>query len=249
MRLPCLISFVILVNCLDIFQSAFGKDEKPAGKRGEKQTFARSGQFLTKHRHECTWEIVGDLTVSLSLSCDDKVNSSYRCSYEGEPHKCPSYSLKAKQYWKQILGKFKKSKNVCEEKSLKSRICKKAAAVESQLVRVDGDAVDDRLIDNSKAKGKSRSKDSRKGPEESPSTPDINENVGAEKKSNKKTRKPSTTFSKEADPSSPPSVPDLIPTARAVNDDIVELNEDLAETYCSENWQSMCSFFVNFWNG
>ncbi|KAM8924333.1 fibroblast growth factor-binding protein 3 [Pelodytes ibericus] len=247
MRLSHIISFLVTVSCLNTFHSVFGKNEKAASKRGESPTFARSGQFSTKHQHQCTWEIAGDLTISLSISCNEQNSSNYKCTYEGEPQKCPSYNVKAKQYWKQILGKFKKMKNACQEKLLKSRICKKTAAVESQLLKVGGDKEEG--PEQGKAEGKSRAQESRKGPEERPHLTDVDENVGAEKKSNAKKRKPSSKPTEKAGPASPTSLPEMLPTAREVNDDIVELNEDLAEAYCAENWHSVCSFFVNFWNG
>lgn len=243
MRLFKVISLIVIINCLNTFLCVFGKNEKASSKKAEKPSFARSGQFSTKLQHKCTWEISGDLTVSLSLSCHDQTNSSYECTYEGEPQKCSSYSIKAKQYWKQIFGKFKKMKSACEENTLKSRICKKASAVESQLKKIGGDMVEGAEEGN---KGKSHTKESRKGSRQS--SPDVNENVGAEKKSNDKKK---TTDSRSGEQAGPPSsslLPDRPPTAGVVNDDM-ELTEDLAASYCAENWHSVCSFFVNFWNG
>uniref|UniRef100_A0A8C3RS59 Fibroblast growth factor binding protein 3 n=1 Tax=Chelydra serpentina TaxID=8475 RepID=A0A8C3RS59_CHESE len=45
----------------------------------------------------------------------------------------------------------------------------------------------------------------------------------------------------------PPEQPP--PTAGGNPEPPTELSEDLAETYCAEQWHSLCSFFVNFWNG
>ncbi|KAM4703773.1 LOW QUALITY PROTEIN: fibroblast growth factor-binding protein 3 [Rhinophrynus dorsalis] len=242
MRLYSVISFIWFVNC----QGVFGKNEKTASKRGEPQMFSRSGQFLTKTKHDCTWEIIGEDKVSLSLSCNEQGNN-YMCTYEGEPQKCPSYSMKAKQYWKQILGKFKKMKNACEENTLKSRICKKSAAVESQLVRVGVDVGEE--VKKEKSKGKSQGKEPGKGQERRSKTAEVYENVGSENKSDVNKKKPGSKSNQKPDPSMPPSESSLFTTAREVNDDIVEMNEDLAGTYCTEKWHSMCSFFVNFWNG
>uniref|UniRef100_A0A8C5N0P2 Fibroblast growth factor binding protein 3 n=1 Tax=Leptobrachium leishanense TaxID=445787 RepID=A0A8C5N0P2_9ANUR len=233
MRLFSVILLIVFINCLNTLQGVFGKNEKGSSKKAEKQSFARSGQLSTKHQHECTWEITGDLRVSLSLSCHDQANSSYQCTYEGEPQKCSLYNIKAKQYWKQILGKFKKLKSACEENTLKSRICKK----------IVGDAVEGAEEGN---KEKSRPKESKKGSR--PNVPDANENVGAEKKNNDRKKKTDGRSTDQADPPSPSFMADLPPTAGVVNDDM-ELNEDLAASYCAENWHSVCSFFVNFWNG
>lgn len=242
MRLSSVISFIFLVYCLSALQLVYGKNDKAADKKGDVQAFLRAGQFSTKHKHECSWEIVGDATVNLSITCNVQGGSSYNCTYEGEPHKCPLYTTKAKQYWKQILGKFKKMKNVCEDKTLKSRLCKKTEAVESQLLKLGGDLVD-------KAKGKSRVKESGKEPEGRTKHPEGNKNVdAAEKKSGTTKKKPDVKS--DLKPHLPPSPSGLeLTTIRVVNDDIVELNENLAETYCAEKWHSVCSFFVNFWNG
>ncbi|XP_044155253.1 fibroblast growth factor-binding protein 3 [Bufo gargarizans] len=242
MRLSSVISFIFLVHCLSALQQAYGKSDKTASKRGETQAFLRAGQFSTKHKHECSWKIVGDATVSFTVNCNVPGDSSYNCTYEGEPQKCPLYTTKAKNYWRQILGKFRKMKNMCEDRTLKSRLCKKTEAVESQLLKVDGEVVAD------KSKGKSRIKEPGKEPEGRARNPEGNKNVDDEKKSGSKKKRLETKFNLKPYPSPSPSGLELT-TAREVNDDIVELNENLAETYCAEKWHSVCSFFVNFWNG
>ncbi|OCT71788.1 hypothetical protein XELAEV_18034766mg [Xenopus laevis] len=248
MRLSRVISFLPFVICLIPAQGALGKNEKATSKRGEKQAFARSGQFSTKQQHECTWEITGDQIVNLTLVCNQQGANSYTCTYTGDPLKCPSYKMKAKQYWKQILGKFKKVRNACEEKFLRSRICKKSEAVESQLIKVDSGA--DKEGKNVKTKGKTHMKEPEKGTEKKPESPEVNEDGGGEQKSSSKKRKPAPKSNHKPNPPTPSSsLPSLSPAAREVNDDIVELNEDLAEAYCAEKWHSVCSFFVNFWNG
>ncbi|KAG8435241.1 hypothetical protein GDO86_013261 [Hymenochirus boettgeri] len=240
------ISFISFVICLSSFQGVLGKNEKTSSKRGEKEAFTRRGQLSTKQNHECSWEISGDQRINFTLTCSQKGVNSYSCTYEGEPQRSPSYSTKAKLYWKHIFGKLKKVKNACDEKTLKSRICKKAAAVESQLTKVGaGVGKEDEPL---KTKGKSATKQNGKGKEELSIPPEANEDITTEQKSNSKKRKPNSK-SNEKNPPTASSVPELSTAAREVNDDIVELNDDLAETYCAEKWHSVCSFFVNFWNG
>lgn len=224
MRFSSVISFIFWVYCLSALQLAYGKNDK----KGDTQAFPRAGQFSTKHKHECSWEIVGDANVSLLIICNAPGSGGYNCTYEGEPQKCPLYATKAKQYWKQIFGKFKKMKNVCEDKTLKSRLCKKTEAVESQLLKSGGDVAAD------VAKGKSHNKE----PEGRPRDPN----------SRTKKKRPDTKSNLMPHPSPSPSGLDHT-TVREVNDDVVELNENLAEAYCDEKWHSVCSFFVNFWNG
>ncbi|KAM5141557.1 fibroblast growth factor-binding protein 3 [Mantella aurantiaca] len=246
MRHSRVISFIFLLHCLGSLQSVLGKTDKSASKKAEPQAIARSGQFTTKHKHVCTWEIVGDSTVSLSLSCNEPASSSYNCTYEGEPQRCPLYATKAKQYWKPILGKFKKMKNTCEDKILKSRLCKKSEAVQSQLRKIESDASAE--LEKGKPKGKGRVKETGRGLEGSPVNPEANENAGAEKKSGAKKKKHDLKLHQNPHPSTLPALPDLT-TAREVNDDIIEQNENLADAYCAEKWHSLCSLLVNFWNG
>ncbi|KAM9326361.1 fibroblast growth factor-binding protein 3 [Gastrophryne carolinensis] len=244
MRHSRVISFIFLANCLGTLQGVLGKNDKATSKRGEAQVFSRSGQFTTKHKHVCTWEIDGDAVVSLSLSCNEPSSINYNCTYKGEPLLCPLYTTKAKQYWKPILGKFRKMNNACEDKTLKSRLCKKAEAVASELRKIGADGLVD--TKKGKTKGKARVKEPAKGTQGGIDISEAIDNIDAEKKANPKRKKPDLKLDQDPNPSAPPS---NLTAAIEVNDDIVELNENLAETYCSENWHSLCSFFVNFWNG
>uniref|UniRef100_A0A8C0GZW0 Fibroblast growth factor binding protein 3 n=1 Tax=Chelonoidis abingdonii TaxID=106734 RepID=A0A8C0GZW0_CHEAB len=54
---------------------------------------------------------------------------------------------------------------------------------------------------------------------------------------------------KKGGPGSPVPPERRPPTAGGNPEPPTELSEDLAETYCAEQWHSLCSFFVNFWNG
>ncbi|XP_018427333.1 PREDICTED: fibroblast growth factor-binding protein 3 [Nanorana parkeri] len=246
MRHSSVISVIFLLHCLATLQSVLGKTNKTASKKAEPPTFERSRQFTNKHKHVCTLEIVGDATVSLSLSCNEPTGSSYNCTYEGEPQRCPLYATKAKQYWKQILGKIKKMENTCEDKTIKSRLCRKSEAVQSQLRKIESDVTAE--LEKSQIKGKGRVKETSRGLKESPLNPETNENAGAEKKSAAKKKKHDSKSHRNPHPSALPSLPDLT-TAREVNDDIIEQNENLADTYCAEKWHSLCSLLVNFWNG
>lgn len=246
MRHSSVISVIFLLHCLGTLQSVLGKTDKTARKKAEPAAFARSTQFTTQHKHVCTLEIDGNATVSLSLSCNEPTGSSYNCTYEGEPQRCPLYATKANQYWKQILGKMKKKKNTCEDKTIKSRFCKNSESVQSQLRKIESDVTAE--LEKGKFKGKGRMKEPGRGLKESPLNPETNENAGAEKKSAAKKKKHGSKSHQNPRPSALPSMPDLT-TAREVNDDVIEQNENLADTYCEEKWHSLCSLLVNFWNG
>ncbi|XP_029465729.1 fibroblast growth factor-binding protein 3 [Rhinatrema bivittatum] len=244
MRLPCVLPSIILVCCLSTLQDAAGSKDKQAGRKGETAPFARSGQLSTKDKHSCAWQISGELLVSLAVSCVQHDNSSYQCTYEGEPQRCPSYSAKAKQYWKQILGQVKKKANACETKPLKSRVCKKLAAVESQLMLVQEGAAAPKARGQGKEAKRGRLKEAEKEPDATTSK----ENVGHGTEKRGKAGKRKSHAKSDPEPSGPPPT-NFSTTAREINDEISEFSEDLADTYCAEKWHSLCSFFVNFWNG
>ncbi|XP_005991629.1 fibroblast growth factor-binding protein 3 [Latimeria chalumnae] len=237
MRVPCALLTVLLFHCLCSLQEVGAKKEKQAGKRG-KIKFPTSGEFITKDSHACTWEISGDEEISLLVICPQQDNN-YWCKYTGQPHQCLSYNTRTSQYWKQILGKLKKKKNACEDKTLKSRICKRGPT-EAHLRLVEK-SFSSGKEERGKSKASGRKKDSEKTAVESKDEL-VNTGVSEKRgKTGKRKSKPYPTSAKQAEATTSP--------AGEVNDDDSEFNEDLAEAYCAEKWHSLCSFFVNLWNG
>ncbi|XP_027504140.1 LOW QUALITY PROTEIN: fibroblast growth factor-binding protein 3 [Corapipo altera] len=115
----------------------------------------------------------------LRLSCRAAGGGAARsCAYRGEPRRCPAYSARSHQYWRQILSRLRRRLHPCAPGApLSARLCGPGRAPpEAQL----------RLL-----------------PDPGPATP--------------------------------------APTP--------EPTEDPAETYCTERWHSLCSFFVGFWEG
>lgn len=241
MRRSHILPLILLLGCLSTLRSEAAKNEKQASKKGESPSFARSGQFSTKDKHACAWRISGDQPVSFEVTCNQQQNQSYECAYEGEPQRCPAYSTKAKQYWKHILGKMKKTKNACEDTTLKSRICKKGAATESQLRLVQQSPG---TTEGGKAKGKGRRGELEMAQEPRAFSANLAPAPGKKGKAGK--QKATEKSDGSSDMPAPPPTGGLQATAK---DEIVELNEDLAKEYCAENLHSLCSFFVNFWNG
>ncbi|XP_069467434.1 fibroblast growth factor-binding protein 3 [Ambystoma mexicanum] len=238
---------LILLCCLSTLQGVAPKNEKPAQKKDGAPSFARSGHFSTKESHECTWKITGDQAVNLAVSCTQQQNQSYECAYQGEPQRCPAYNTKAKQYWKQILGKMKKKRNPCEDKSLKSRICKKGPTADSQLRLVQKTPGS---LEGGKVKGKGRRVAwTEKAQQPGHSDVSVNMSPGSERKGKAGKQESSQISDRVADMPAPVPTQDLQATGREDLDEISELNADLAKEYCAENLQSVCSFFVNFWNG
>ncbi|XP_069095957.1 fibroblast growth factor-binding protein 3 [Pleurodeles waltl] len=243
MRRSHILPLILLLSCLGTLLSAAAKNEKQAGKKGGGPSFAKSGQFSTKDNHACAWKISGDQPVSFVVSCTQQQNQSYECAYEGDPQRCPAYSIKAKQYWKHILGKMRKAKNACEDKTLKSRICKKGTATDSQLRLVQKSPS---AVEEGKAKGKGRRGELEMAQEPGLRAFSASLDTAPEKKGKAGKQKAAEKSDGSSDmPGSPPT--DVMQATP--KDEIVELNEDLAKEYCAENLHSLCSFFVNFWNG
>ncbi|KAJ8418239.1 hypothetical protein AAFF_G00139480 [Aldrovandia affinis] len=133
MRLLCAL---VLLLCLCSLQGMEGKKEsgteKQAARKGRNKAVPSSGELTSKENHRCTWETSGETEVTLLISCNHG-DQSYWCRYAGQPDLCPSYGARSSQYWKQVVGKLKKKRNVCDgEKVLKTRVCKKAP-VESHM--------------------------------------------------------------------------------------------------------------------
>lgn len=128
--------------------------------------------------------------------------------------------MKSSQYWKQLVGKLKKRQNACEgEKVLKAKTCKKAPT-EAHMKLAQ------RSGDEARKGGKDGGK--KKGPAASKSS----DGRRAERRKKKeeeeeKTREERTGFAEDG----------------VVND------MEPVQSYCSEGWHSVCSFFVKFFEG
>ncbi|XP_030060737.1 fibroblast growth factor-binding protein 3 [Microcaecilia unicolor] len=207
---------LFLLCCLIPFQEVDSSKEKQASKKGETASYARSGQLSTKEKHACTWKINGDQLVSLEVTCTQPDNSSYQCTYEGEPQRCPDYGTKAKQYWKQILGRIKKTTNACQVKTLKSRICNKEPAVKSQLTLVQKGTSALEEKEPGKGRKRGRAKETGLAPE-----PTAKESGGHRTEKGGKTarREPGSKVSQSLNPpTNHPPPTNLSTTTREVND-------------------------------
>ena len=146
----------------------------------------------------------------------------YWCRYAGKPDLCQAYGVKSSQYWKQLMGKLKKRQNACEgEKVLKAKTCKKAP-VEAHM----------KLAEHSREEAMKGGKEGgkKKGPAASKRSdgarPERKEEE-EEKEDVEKEREERTGFVEEG------VMNDMQPV----------------ESYCSEGWHSVCSFFVKFFEG
>ncbi|XP_034754046.1 fibroblast growth factor-binding protein 2 [Etheostoma cragini] len=239
--LSCSFVFVLLL-CLPVLaeakrQPGEGKADKPRqpppspapAKRPRNRSVPGSGELSTKEGHRCTWQTSGEGLVSLLVNCSTETLGEpqrYWCRYAGKPDQCPAYGVKSSQYWKQLVGKLKKRQNACEgEKVLKAKTCKKAPA-EAHMKLGQRSEQEERkgAKEGSKKRGPEASKGSDAGKAERRKKKEEED----EEEKKKKKREERTVFEDEEG-----VVNDMAP----------------AQSYCSEGWHSVCSFFVKFFEG
>ncbi|KAJ7324153.1 hypothetical protein JRQ81_017173 [Phrynocephalus forsythii] len=128
---------LLFLSCLD---SSAGRKSKENSEKAKGATaWAESGQFSTRDKHLCTWQLITKEEVTeIQLHChlpEEDSDQGQRCVYRGQPELCSAYSSKGRQFWKQILGKLRKKHHPCQDKSpLKSRLCSgKKGESEAQL--------------------------------------------------------------------------------------------------------------------
>lgn len=145
----------------------------------------------------------------------------YWCRYAGKPDLCQAYGVKSSQYWKQLVGKLKKRQNACEgERVLKAKTCKKAPTeAHMKLAQRSGQEARKGGKEGGKKKGPAASKSSDGRRAE--------RRKKKEEEEEEKTREERTGFAEDG----------------VVND------MEPAQSYCSEGWHSVCSFFVKFFEG
>ncbi|XP_062987688.1 fibroblast growth factor-binding protein 3 [Elgaria multicarinata webbii] len=264
MRLPQTLPLTLLfLSCLEGGTSR--KSQENSEKTKPSSPWAQSGQFSTRDKHLCGWQLIsGKDTTELQLSChppgEDSSQKGQQCVYRGQPERCAAYSSKGRQFWKQILGKLRKKRHPCQDSSpLKSRLCSgKKEAPESQLHLVPAtpstgttelpEATERTAKGRSKGKGQAKEPLAPQKPSQAPRDRVISSLAKADAP-----HKQSRGGKRKGGPSSslaPTQSPSRRPTAVAEGtQQPTELNADVVEAYCEEQWHSLCNFFVNFWNG
>ncbi|XP_017289754.1 fibroblast growth factor-binding protein 2 [Kryptolebias marmoratus] len=198
----------------------------PPVKRPRNRSVLSSGELSTKQGHRCTWQTSGEGLVSLLVNCSietEGVLDRYWCRYAGKPDLCQAYGVKSSQYWKQLVGKLKKRENACEgEKVLKAKTCKKAPA-EAHMKLAQRSGEEERR--GGKEGGKKKSVAGGKSSD------------GAKVEKRKKKEKDDEEEKKKRE-------------ERTDSEDEGMVNDmPPVQTYCSEGWHSVCSFFVKFFEG
>ncbi|KAG8453527.1 hypothetical protein GDO86_000236 [Hymenochirus boettgeri] len=102
--------------------------DSPSGKEGQSKGGKGSvqGKFVSKEKADCKWSVVQAQNMTLNIDCK-KGESSFSCSFSGNPSSCSKYAGHEKNYWKQITRSLRKQKNICQDHKavLKSKECKK----------------------------------------------------------------------------------------------------------------------------
>ncbi|XP_059215340.1 fibroblast growth factor-binding protein 2 [Centropristis striata] len=197
----------------------------PPAKRARNRSVPGSGELSTKDGHRCVWQTSGDGLVSLLVNCSTETlgdTERYWCRYAGKPDLCQAYGVKSSQYWKQLVGKLKKRQNACEgEKVLKAKTCKKAPAeAHMKLAQRSGE--------DQKKEGKKKKGQPANGKSSDGGKAEKRKKKEEEEEEKKKLEEERTEFGDDEG-----LVNDMAPV----------------QSYCSEGWTSVCSFFVSFFEG
>ncbi|XP_066478758.1 fibroblast growth factor-binding protein 3 [Tiliqua scincoides] len=260
MRLPQTLPLtLLLLSCLE---GTTGRKDKNREQVKPSSPWAHSGQFYTREKHLCSWQLISEEDATLlQLGCHQAGGDRHKeqqCIYRGQPELCAAYGSKGRQFWKQILGKLRRKRHPCQDRSpLQSRLCSsKKGALEAQLHLVPSASsteapVTTETAAKGRSKGKGHIKDTPKQqkPPQAPRDRVISNpaKAGALDKQRSKAGKRKGTSSSSVAPAQPVSQQ---PTAAMEgNEPPTELNTSVAEAYCEEKWHSLCNFFVNFWNG
>ncbi|XP_074503175.1 fibroblast growth factor-binding protein 2-like [Sebastes fasciatus] len=232
--LPCSFLFVLFL-CLPVLteakrQPGEAKPDKPRtpppspqpAKRPRNRSVPGSGELTTKEGHSCTWQTSGEGLVSLLVNCSTETLGDplrYWCRYAGKPDLCQAYGVKSSQYWKQLVGKLKKRQNACEGEKVLKAKTCKKAPAEAHMKLAQRSGEEERK--GGKKRGPPASKSSDGGKAER------RKKKEEEEEEKKKKEEDWTGFDEEG----------------VVND------MEPVQSYCSEGWHSVCSFFVKFFEG
>ncbi|KAI5932741.1 Fibroblast growth factor-binding protein 3 [Manis javanica] len=211
-----------------------------------------SGRFVSPGRHACSWQLLLSapgpaVGKELALRCQAPDGARLQCAYRGEPERCAAYATRRPHYWKQVLGGLRKKRRPCQDPApLKARLCagKKGHGAELRLVPPASPltrptAAGFRRDAKPRAKSRGRTRDPAPGP--AAGTPPPTSAPPKEKPAERKTK--GAKRKAAADPG------EERPLGTGPDPDGLDENAKLTETYCAEKWHSLCTFFVNFWNG
>nr|XP_012310127.1 fibroblast growth factor-binding protein 3 [Aotus nancymaae] len=249
---PSLLLRLLLSRCL---LAAAGREKWAAGNVVEpvpRPAGGSSGRFLSPEQHACSWQLLlpapgARAGSEIALRCQSPDGARHRCAYRGEPERCAAYAARRSHFWKQVLGGLHKKRRPCHDPApLQARLCagKKGQGAELQLeprAFPPARPTAARFAGKPKPGAGSRGRPREHAPGAAAGTPLPQSAPPKEKPSERKTKGGKRKVA---------SVPnEERPLGTGPDPDGLDEKAELTETYCAENWHSLCNFFVNFWNG
>lgn len=188
-----------------------------------------SGRFVSPERHECRWRLLLSAPGSaagggeVALRCRGPDGARLECAFRGPPGRCATPGAGRARHWRRLLRALRRRPRPCQDPApLRARLCAGERGPGAELRLVPHAARD--FPEEREPRAGSRGRPRSAAPKE------------------KKDRAGRSKAAPGPDPERP---------ARPRPDpgDGPGGNAELAETFCAEEWRSLCSFFVNFWNG
>ncbi|XP_008577836.1 PREDICTED: fibroblast growth factor-binding protein 3 [Galeopterus variegatus] len=198
-----------------------------------------SGRFVSPEQHACSWQLLlpvpgAAADSELALRCRGPDGARHQCAYRGEPERCSAYAARRSRYWKQVLGRLRKKRRPCHDPApLQARRCagQKGHGAELRLVHRASPPSGPTVAG---FPGEPASGPAARAPPPASALP---REEPSERKTKGDKRKAATDPDEER------------PMGTGPDPDGLDENAELTETYCAEEWHSLCNFFVNFWNG
>uniref|UniRef100_A0A8C4M185 Fibroblast growth factor binding protein 3 n=1 Tax=Equus asinus asinus TaxID=83772 RepID=A0A8C4M185_EQUAS len=228
-RLRASLSLLLLLGGCVL--SAVRRDKGRAGSAAELALGSAgpsSGRFVSPERHACSWQLLlpGPRPAAgseLALRCQGPAGRRLQCAYRGEPERCAAYAARRGRFWKQVLSRLRRMRRPCHDPApLTARLCngKKGRGAELRLVPYPS-------------------------PPPAPGPP-----AGARPPASAPPKeKPSEKKTKDGKRKAALDPDEERPLGTGPDPDGLDENAKLTETYCAEEWRSVCNFFVSFWNG
>ncbi|XP_026165587.1 fibroblast growth factor-binding protein 2 [Mastacembelus armatus] len=231
--LPCSFFFLLLI-CLPILteakrQSGQGKPDKPRqpppspppAKRPRNRSVPGSGELTTKEGHHCTWQTSGEGLVSLLVNCSIETLGEQQ------------------RYWCRYAGK----PDLCQGYGVKSsqywkqlvgKLKKRQNACEGEKVM--------------------KAKTCKKAPAEAHMK--LAQRSGEEERKGGKKKVSLASKSSDGEKAERKKKKDEEEEEQKKREEIMEFEEEgmvndmePVQSYCSEGWHAVCSFFVKFFEG
>lgn len=253
LRLRASLSLLLLLGGCVL--SAVRRDKGRAGSAAELAlgpAGPSSGRFVSPERHACSWQLLlpGPRPAAgseLALRCQGPAGTRLHCAYRGEPERCAAYAARRGRFWKQVLSRLRRMRRPCHDPApLTARLCngKKGRGAKLRLVPYPSPPA------GPTAGSFPRDLKPGAGSQGRPQEPAPGPPAGARPPPSAPPKeKPSEKKTKDGKRKAASDPEEERPLGTGPDPDGLDENAKLTETYCAEEWRSVCNFFVSFWNG